>query len=152
MAVGTINREFQKQREGLIYDADSVVLAGKYGDELSAHRARKHWVEVLNNYFLLEQERDYEIWVTSSLQENYFVISCCFVSACGRYAFWRLVNQQAPEAEAKLGATVRRNAGKRHVPGTLPPALPYVLSSVDAHGALTTETCSLLKRVLKFFS
>ena len=152
MSAGIINKEFQKQREGLIYDADGVVLAGKYGDELSAHRARKQWIEVLNNYFLLEQDRDYEIWVTSSLQDNYFVISCCFVSACGRYAFWRLVNQQAPEAEAKLGATVRKNTGRRHVPGTNPTAVPYVLSSVDTHGALTSETCSVLKKLLKFFS
>ncbi|MCB0360906.1 MAG: hypothetical protein KDD44_14760, partial [Bdellovibrionales bacterium] len=30
---------------------------------------------------------------------------CFFISACGRYAFWRLINDQAPEAEDKLRAT-----------------------------------------------
>lgn len=100
-------------KEGLIYDADSVILAGKYSDELSAHRARRQWRNILNSYFLLDDERDYELWIRSEATQGYFVVHCCFVSACGRYAFWRLVNQQAPEAEAKLGESLRNSEVKR---------------------------------------
>lgn len=89
-------------REGLTYDAEGVSLIGKYADELSAHRAKRTWKNVLGNSFLLDEGRDYELWVSGSLGEENFVLSCSFLSACGRYAFWRLINEQAPDAEKKL--------------------------------------------------
>jgi hypothetical protein len=149
MAVNTLNRQFKAEKNGLTYDADSVMLIGKYNDELSAHRGKKQWVEVLNSYFLLEPDRDYEMWVTSSAGDGYFAISCCFLSACGRYAFWRLVNQQAPEAEAKLGSTMGPNL-KRQI-NTKKSPTPFVLSAIEDAQAATSETCNLLKRMVKFF-
>ena len=115
MALDTKNLDlaYEGFKEGLIYDADSVILAGKYSDELSAHRARREWRNILNTYFLLDTERDYELWIQTDATQGYFVVHCCFVSACGRYAFWRLVNQQAPEAEAKLGESLHDSAVKR---------------------------------------
>lgn len=89
-------------KNGLIYDAEGVTLIGTYGDELSAYRARRRWMEVFSNYFLLERERDYDLSVTASDEENTFALHATFISACGRYAFWRLINRQALEAEQKL--------------------------------------------------
>lgn len=94
--------DLSRAKPGLIYDADTVTLFGKYQDELSAYRARRDWQQVLSSHFLLENERDYDLSVFCSLDEGQFFISCNFVSACGRYAFWRLVNRQAPEAEQRL--------------------------------------------------
>ncbi len=94
------------RKSGLIFDAEGVTLIARYSDELSAYRARRSWVDTLRNYFLLEAERDFEMAVLSSPEGGHFSLSCFFISACGRYAFWRLINDQAPEAQLKL-STVR---------------------------------------------
>ena len=86
----------------LIYDTDAISLIGRFSDELSAYRSRRKWVEILSNYFLLEPERDFESKIISSETSDGFLLHCNFTSACGRYAFWRLINHQAPEAEEKL--------------------------------------------------
>lgn len=98
------------KRSGLIFDAEGVTLIARCNDELSAYRAKKNWVLVLKSYFLLELERDYELSVLASPEQGYFTVSCFFISACGRYAFWRLINDQAPEAELKLGALQTSNS------------------------------------------
>ena len=92
----------RKNNPALIFDTEGVTLIARFGNELAAYRARKSWVIVLNRYFLLERGRDYEVSVLSSPENGYQVLNCYFTSACGRYAFWRLINDQAPEAEAKL--------------------------------------------------
>lgn len=89
-------------KPGLIFDADTVTLIGKFTDEFSAHRGKKQWMEVLAHYFLLERKRDYETEVGQIEGTEFFFLRCTFESACGRYAFWRLVNHQAQEAEQKL--------------------------------------------------
>lgn len=98
------------KKSGLIFDAEGVTLIARCNDELSAYRAKKNWVLVLKSYFLLELERDYELSVLASPEHGYFTVSCFFISACGRYAFWRLINDQAPEAELKLGALQTSNS------------------------------------------
>ena len=65
------------------------------------------WQAILASHFLLEPDRDYELRTHCSLDDEQFVLSCSFLSACGRYAFWRLVNRQAPEAEQKLNGHLR---------------------------------------------
>lgn len=95
--------EIGRTKHGLSFHADGAALITAFSDELAAYRARKIWVDAFRNYFLLEKDRDYEIWVNPSIQdEQCFVLSACFSSACGRYAFWRLINQQCPEVERKL--------------------------------------------------
>ena len=85
--------------EGVCFDPQSVSLHGLYNDELSAHRARKGWIEVLDSSFFLEPEVDYAIKVLGDLRRGRYVLSCEFTSASARYAFWRLTHQQAPEAQ-----------------------------------------------------
>ncbi len=148
--------QYTKYKEGLIYDAESVILAGKYSDEMSAHRAKKTWIDVLGSYFLLESERDYELWVTTDITKEYFVVHCCFISACGRYAFWRLVNQQAPEAESKLGASLKNADIKRLLAtnrslGKLKRE-PFVLSALGEQIEGIEENKNLISRILKLFS
>ena len=99
------------KRSELAYDAEAVSLIGSFGDELSAYRARKTWMDVFTNFFLLERERDYDMEIEWDEDLDCFILDCTFSSACGRYAFWRLINHQAPEAEQVLCGTVGDERG-----------------------------------------
>lgn len=85
--------------QGVTFDPDAVSLEGIYRDELSAFRARRAWIDALESNFLLDLEHDFILTTRSNLAESVFSLQCEFVSACGRYAFWRLTNNQAPEAQ-----------------------------------------------------
>jgi hypothetical protein len=84
------------------FDAEAITLDGHFKDELSAYRTRKEWEYTLHEYFLLEKDRDYSMEVTSAPEIENHNLRCVFTSACGRYAFWRLINDQAPEAKFQL--------------------------------------------------
>ena len=103
--IDSTQAEHNRNEQGLIFDAEGVTLVGQFNDEFSAYRARREWQKVLKTYFLLESERDYDMSLVTDKEAEYNVLSCYFTSACGRYAFWRLINDQAPEAEQKLFET-----------------------------------------------
>jgi hypothetical protein len=86
---------------GVCFDPDAIRLEGYYSDELAAHRARKSWRESLERYFLLDEQDDFTLHIREldGASEMRFVLWCDFHSACARYAFWRLTNHQAPEAQ-----------------------------------------------------
>ena len=79
------------------YDSELVMLTGSYRDELSAYRAKKIWQRTLQDSFLLEPKQDFVARV--QVDASGFTLSCSFISSCGRYAFWRLTNGQAIEAQ-----------------------------------------------------
>ena len=108
----------RKSSPTLIFDTDGVCLTSQHTNEMAAYRTRKKWCDILSNYFLLERGRDFEMSVLASPETKYFVLNCYFTSACGRYAFWRLINNQAPEAESKLGELGNYSPGKRKPTGT----------------------------------
>ena len=57
-------------------------------------------------------------YIFDNSESKYFVLNCYFTSACGRYAFWRLINNQAPEAESKLSELGNYSPGRRKPNGT----------------------------------
>ena len=85
--------------EGVCFDPDKITLEGYYVDELSAHRAKRSWNDTLENYFLLDSEHDFKLSVQESEQNERYELKATFLTACARYAFWRLTNGQAPEAQ-----------------------------------------------------
>lgn len=87
---------------GLWYDADRLVLEGAYLDEITAYRARKRWIQTLETNFLLEDSHDFRIKVRVDPDAEHYQVRCDFLSACGRYAFWRLTHHQAPEVQYML--------------------------------------------------
>jgi hypothetical protein len=89
--------DFNSTSSGVCFDPDNVTLDGVYIDELSAYRAKKCWIEALENHFLLEPEHDFFLQIEAINGEQR--LRCEFVTACARYAFWRLTNNQAPEAQ-----------------------------------------------------
>ncbi len=84
---------------GLWYDPDKLVVEGVYHDEVSAYRARRRWIEALEHNFLLEEDHDFHLKVRKSRGGKLFRVRCDFLTACGRYAFWRLTHHQAPEVQ-----------------------------------------------------
>jgi len=152
----TSSIDLSRAKPGLIYDAEGVTLFGKYQDELSAYRARREWQTIFSGHFLLENERDYEMSVFSSLEDNQFILAACFTSACGRYAFWRLVNRQAPEAEQKLnGHRERIQKSNRNFLGSSWNAdskeTTLVVSAFEEQIQRNEETVSLVNRLLQLF-
>jgi hypothetical protein len=146
--------DLSKFKPGLIFDADGVCLFGKYHDEMSAWRAKKKWIEVLHDYFLLDSERDYEIKIISDLETRTFCLSCNFESACGRYTFWRLINHQAPEAERKLGGTIGQTI-ESQFHSTLPDIEEdetWILSPIEECAENNVETGKLLNRIFRLFN
>jgi hypothetical protein len=81
------------------FDPENVRLEGAYKDQLSAYRAKRVWIEALERCFLLDLTHDFNVTVTSKVSEGKFTLRCDFFTACARYAFWRLTNHQAPEAQ-----------------------------------------------------
>jgi hypothetical protein len=97
---GALGEDFQGAvKLGLWYDPDKLVVEGVYHDEVSAYRARRRWIEALEHNFLLEEDHDFHIKVRKSRGGKLFRVRCDFVTACGRYAFWRLTHHQAPEVQ-----------------------------------------------------
>ena len=88
-------------RNGLTFYTETVQIVAVANDQLSAYRTRNTWTKTLHRHFLLQAEQDFDISISPDENESY-IISCNFSSACGRYAFWRLINQQSPEAERNL--------------------------------------------------
>jgi len=144
--------DLSKMKSGLLFDAEGVTLISRCSDELAAYRIRRQWSEVLANYFLLEQERDYEMSILSLPENNYHVLNCFFISACGRYAFWRLINDQAPEAELKLSSnSAIISQGKKNLPSLWNPPqqecfMPSVYIGPEGDDFLA-EKSSILERL-----
>jgi len=80
------------------FDLDKIVLQGMYADELSAYRAKKTWSRTLETSFLLDLDFDFKVIVEHS-NSSFYSVKCDFSTACGRYAFWRLTHNQAPEIQ-----------------------------------------------------
>lgn len=98
----TVEDEFHALPE-IIFDVEAVTIEAHYSDELSAHRAKRIWIETLESHFLLDEESDYLIGIQDITEDDQcFALLCHFSSACARYAFWRLTNEQAPEAQYVL--------------------------------------------------
>ncbi len=87
---------------GVCFDPEEIKLIGWYRDEMSAHRARKIWQSTLHDHFLLESDHDYQLQVSRQSEHGLFQLCCHFVTACARYAFWRITNSQAPEVQYVL--------------------------------------------------
>ncbi len=86
----------------ICYDPENVLLEGWYPDELSAYRARTVWKQTLSHHFLLEYEEDFQLSIERNKTGDVFQLSCTFYTACARYAFWRITNEQAPEVQYLL--------------------------------------------------
>jgi hypothetical protein len=87
---------------GLWYDAERLILEGAYLDEITAYRARRRWIQTFETNFLLEGDHDFRLKVVFEDESGRFFVRCSFLTACGRYAFWRLTHHQAPEVQFML--------------------------------------------------
>ncbi len=84
--------------EGVCFDPDTDTIHGNYVDELSAYRAKKAWLEALKFNFSLKADSDLIVAIETT-EMNSFVLSCRFYSSTAKYAFWKITNNQSPEAQ-----------------------------------------------------
>lgn len=126
------------------FDTERLLIRAAYSDQLSAYRARRLWNDAFEGQFLLDAEHDFRIEVTSNLNEHTFSLNCEFLTACGRYAFWRLTHNQAPDIQylvetAHIPSTAinlpvplgQLGEGGEHLPsimGSWPPAISHTFS------------------------
>lgn len=92
----------QGKMMSLWYDSDRILIEGVYCDEVTAYRARKRWMETLRSHFLLDDGLDFRLKVRRLRGQQYVRVQCSFLTACGRYAFWRLTHHQALEVQYLL--------------------------------------------------
>jgi hypothetical protein len=100
--------------QGVSFDPEKISLTGTYTDQLSAYRAKKLWTEALEVNFLLDTGHDFVMSVESDIEDACFRLNCEFVTACGRYAFWRLTHNQAPEVQYLIETAHIPNSESRH--------------------------------------
>ena len=138
----------------LTYDTESISIVAVFSDEMSAYRGRRGWNEILRTHFLLENMHDFELHIERSPDQDLemFQLRCEFLSACGRYAFWRLINHQAPEAEGKLirsgypDSEITENSPSVGIL-TSDPTGPWVMRrNSESKGLLTSIIDSILGR------
>lgn len=124
---------------GLWYDPDRLVIEGVYQDELAAYRARRRWIEALQENFLLEDTHDFSLKVKQSRGGRSFRVRCDFLTACGRYAFWRLTHHQAPEVQFLLETA--------HLPHTIPAyGAGFLADDDDCHDFVCEERAPIIGR------
>ena len=98
----------------ILFDSNRLQLLGNYADQLSAYRAKRIWKQTLETCFLLDRDQDFVLLMRSDLDSGSYILSCEFVSACARYAFWRLTNHQAPEAQYLIETAHIPQSESRH--------------------------------------
>lgn len=145
--------EFQWS-EGVSFDPEHITLEGAYTDQLSAYRARKVWLETFESNFLLEAGHDFSLSVCSSFEDNKFALKCQFLTACARYAFWRLTNNQAPEAQYIIETAHIPNAELRHddflqVPDLKSVHEAAIIAGVERATREVEESTNSLAQILK---
>jgi hypothetical protein len=93
------HQDYSFQPGGVRFDADRMVLVGSYSDELSTARAKRVWKYALTEHFFLDKGSDYRLTSIPNPEKDLFVLECEFLTSAGRYALWRLINNQYPEAQ-----------------------------------------------------
>ena len=81
------------------YAPEMYKITGEYSNEIYLFRAKKLWKMALQDTFLLENATDFKFQVRKNSKMNVYMLTCTFMSACGRYAFWRINNNQNPEVK-----------------------------------------------------
>lgn len=119
------NAKLPSVTTGVVFDSEKMAVQGVYRDQLAAYRARKLWSSVLQKNFLLEVDHDFSLEVNSNLDTQVFVLRCDFLTACGRYAFWRLTHSQAPEVQYIMEIA--------HVPQPLSLEIPEIRGAKQAY-------------------
>ena len=146
----------QQRIDGVSFDPEHITLEGSYNDQISAYRARRVWIDTLTESFLLEIDHDFKLKVVNQQESERYFLRCEFLTACARYAFWRLTNNQAPEAQYIIETAHIPNAETRQaelwgapdlkLKGSDPQAMSeYYLSSIqnEQHGVLAA-----IKRII----
>jgi len=84
---------------------DLSALSSTFDAEFTAFSVRRMWINLFKKYFSLEKDKDYYVYVDKNTTGNNetYELNCEFTSSNGKYAFWKLLNKKAFQAEIELG-------------------------------------------------
>jgi|1048.fasta_scaffold24469_3 hypothetical protein len=116
-------------QSGVCFDPDAICLMGIYSNELAVFRARRRWTDILESSFSLKIKEDFLLETVSELDCGEFRLMCRFNSPCGRYAFWRLTNAQAPEAQYEIETAHIPDCPSKNIEMVLAPDLQSILDT-----------------------
>ncbi len=134
---------------GLWYDPERLVIEGVYHDELSAYRAKRRWIEAMEKNFLLDDAIDFSLKVKRSRAGRNYRVRCDFLTACGRYAFWRLTHHQAPEVQFLLEtAHLTHSVPEKFLPETEPDSELLVSYTDDSERVVEPQARSVIQRLI----
>lgn len=126
-------------QSGVCFDPDAICLMGIYSNELSVFRARRRWTDILESSFSLKIKDDFLLETISELDSGEFRLMCRFNSPCGRYAFWRLTNAQAPEAQYEIETAHIPDCPSKNIEMVLAPDLQSILDTPLVIRGLSTQ-------------
>jgi len=132
---------------------DTTSLTGFYSDELACYRARRVWKTVFERTFLLKSECDFIMETESSEEGQPFSLRCFFNSPSGRYALWRLANDQAPESQYTIETAHVPDSEAMHEQLISAPDLvaagssPTILHAPDETTRLIKNICDKIKQL-----
>lgn len=146
-----------KTPSGVCFDPDAICLMGVYQDEISIFRARRRWSEVLQDSFSLKRNDDFAFETRTEIDSGEFRLMCRFNSPVGRYAFWRITNSQAPEAQYEIETAHIPDCPSKNIEMVLAPDLQSILETpLVLRGSLGDKKVlgarsfsGLLKKILK---
>jgi len=129
-----------KAPSGVCFDPEAICLMGIYQDEISVFRARRRWSEVLQESFSLKPSEDFDFETVTELNSEEFRLMCRFNSPVGRYAFWRITNCQAPEAQYEIETAHIPDCPSKNIDMVLAPDLKSILDTpLVLRGGLTDK-------------
>jgi hypothetical protein len=131
------------------FDPQYSLLQATYQDELSLYRAKRTWCKTLQSSFLLEPQYDFQLRHCSSITEQIFSLQCEFTTACGRYAFWRLTNEQAPEAQYIIETAHIPNCELRAIEIAMAKDMGKIVSKKSNHNTNEHLGFSIAKDLVK---
>ncbi len=151
--IAAIRRTFPSG-EGVAFDMSRMTLEGLYSNELDAHRAKRVWKKSLASLFILDHENDFDLSVRCEPASDSYLLTCEFKTACGRYAFWRLTNNQAPEAQAIIESAHRPDykVCAETFLNEITVHRPAVLGSRDNLGLRKSWLLALIQRAQRFIN
>ena len=84
---------------------DLSALSSTFDTEFTAFSVRRLWINLFQKYFSLEKDIDYNLHVNKEDDggDEKYNLNCEFTSPNGKYAFWKLINKKAIQAEIELG-------------------------------------------------
>lgn len=74
-------------------DLEKFVVEARYNDELSRFRAKKRWITLFKEIYLLEPKQDFAITSFTDSDRFFYYLRCSFKTQVGRFIMQRICSE-----------------------------------------------------------